>query len=157
MDANEDVIRGLESGGDDYITKPFDHRVLSARVYAALRRSMDFGARVGAPEAGIIELPPMAINMRSGLVTLDGETIQLTPTELRLLAFFATHAGVEFAAQELLETVWGDLPSINTGTVKKHVSVLKKKLRLDDGSPFKIRCSRKKGYIFSKVIDRPEW
>ena len=158
-DTNDDIIRGLAAGGDDYITKPFDLGVLSARVYAQLRRFMNFGPpnMPSMSEAGIIELPPMSINMQNGRVVLNGENIRLTPTELRLLAFFAAHAGREFSARDLLEAVWGDSPGIFTGTVKKHIFTLKKKLRLDGESPFKIRCTRKKGYVFSKVIDRPEW
>jgi DNA-binding response OmpR family regulator len=155
-DANEDVIRGLGAGGDDYITKPFDLGVLSARVYAQLRRSMNFGSP-GILEAGIIELPPMTINMQNGRVILEDKEIPLSPKELQLLAFLAAHAGREYGPQDLLEAVWGDSPEIDTGTVKKHVSVLRKKLKLGEDSPFKIRCTRKKGYIFSKVIDKPEW
>jgi DNA-binding response OmpR family regulator len=155
-DTNDDIIRGLGSGGDDYITKPFDLGVLSARVYAQLRRSMNFGSQ-SVLEAGIIEIPPMTINMRNGRVVFESREVPLTPKELQLLAFLSTHAGREYSQQDLLKAVWSDLPEIDTGTVRKHISLLRKKLNLGEDSPFKIRCTRKKGYIFSKVIDRPEW
>jgi DNA-binding response OmpR family regulator len=154
-DTNEDIIRGLQSGGDNYITKPFDLGVLSTYVYAALRRNDKFGALESA--AGIIELPPMTINRQNGQVALNGKNIALSPKELQLLAYFATHAGREFTSDELLEAVWGEMPGITTNTVKVHISRIKKKLRLDDTSAFKIRCTRKRGYVFSKIMDMPEW
>jgi DNA-binding response OmpR family regulator len=155
-DASEDIIQGLTAGGDDYITKPFDLGVLSARVYAGLRRAMDYNGG-SLKDVGIIELPPMTINMQNGGVTVDGEAIQLTPKELQLLAYLAAHAGREFNSRELLEAVWGDSPDITTGTVKKHISSLRKKMKFDDGSTFRIRCTRNRGYVFSKLMDKPEW
>jgi DNA-binding response OmpR family regulator len=155
-DTSEDIIQGLAAGGDDYITKPFDLGVLSARVYAGLRRAMDYNTG-GLGEVGIIELPPMTINMRNGSVIADGKTVHLAPKELQLLAYLASHAGREFSSRDLLEAVWGDSPDISTGTVKKHIYSLKKKMGFDDESAFRIRCTKNKGYAFSKLIDKPEW
>ncbi|MDR0649186.1 MAG: response regulator transcription factor [Synergistaceae bacterium] len=155
-DTSEDIIRGLAAGGDDYITKPFDLRVLSAKVYAGLRRIMDYNAD-RSRGAGIIEIPPMTINMLNGNVIVDGETIQLAQKELQLLAYLATHAGREVSSRHLLEAVWGDTSDISTGTVKKHIYSLKKKMNFTDESAFRIRSTRNKGYVFSKLMDKPEW
>ncbi|MDL2263592.1 response regulator transcription factor [Synergistaceae bacterium OttesenSCG-928-I11] len=142
---NEDVVRGLQLGGDDYIVKPFDLEVLSARVFAQLRRA-------GTGGAGVIELPPLRLDMKKGQAFLNGRAVPLAPKELQLLAFFATSPGKEHSAKELLEAVWGDEGDIATDTVKMHVSRIRKKLGLGEESPFEIRATRRRGYVFSRVL-----
>ena len=95
-----DVVRGLGSGGDDYLTKPYSMEVLLARVTAILRRN-------GLQHGGIIELPPLSINLQTGRVMLSGEIIPLSPKEMQLLAFLAVNTGREFSSEELYHAVWG--------------------------------------------------
>jgi DNA-binding response OmpR family regulator len=150
LDGNEDVVRGLSDGGDDYITKPFDQNVLSARVVAQLRRANLSGA-------GRIELPPLVVDLLKGRATLKGETVDLSQKELQLLAFFASHPGRIFSSDELYEAVWSGVPEKTGDMVKTRISSLRKKLRFDrEGSPFEIRSSKGKGYTFTRLVDEPE-
>ena len=140
MGRDEDAIRGLTLGGDDYVSKPYSLDMLGARVSAALRRC-------GLVNAGRIEKPPLVIDHLSGLVTLDGEEIQLSQKEKQLLSFLICHAGHEFSAAELYTAVWG--AGEPGSTVRSHVSNLRKKLRNKDGSEyFEICLTRSRGYSF---------
>lgn len=151
LDKNEDVVRGLTGGGDDYITKPFDFNVLSARIVAQLRRA-------GINNAGKFELPPLSIDLQKGQVVLRGEVILLSYTELRILAFFMNHPGRLFTPDEIYEAAWGGVPENVANTVKMRISSVRKKLKFDqDDSPFEIRSPRNKGYIFIRLVDEPEW
>lgn len=143
LDAAADVVRGLSLGGDDYLMKPYNMDVLLARVAAALRRA---GAR-----DGVIELPPLKVDLRTGRVTLRGEAISLSPKETQLLAFFAANTGREFSPLEPYNAVWGEDGGAELGTVKAHISRLRSKLKLDDGSPFELSLTPEKKYLFLKV------
>lgn len=143
-DENESVVKGLLQGGDDYVTKPYDLNILSARVAAQLRRS-------GIITAGKIELPPLIIDFLSGDVTLDGERIILTQKELQLLGYFALFAGRRLKCEEIYRSAWGETSYSASGTIKTHVANLRKKLKLDDGGWFELVSSGKNEYIFSKI------
>lgn len=139
------VVQGLLNGGDDYITKPYDLEVLSARVMAQLRRS-------GLHGAGRIEMPPLSINLQNGTALLDGTPVTLTQKELQLLAYLVSHAGRECSTAELYESVWGAPSNNSTHTVTTHISSIRSKLGLDLESPFEIRSTSNKGYLFLKVL-----
>ena len=145
MGGNEDIVKGLLSGGDDYMVKPYNLDVLSARVVALLRRQGLFGA-------GRIELPPLVIDLRSGRAALFGEDIPLSPKELYLLAHLVSHAGQELSAEQLYRAVWGEPAGVYKNTVKTHIANLRKKLRLDDGSPFELCTTSSRKYLFLKVL-----
>ena len=152
MDKTEQVIHGLTGGGDDYITKPFDLNVLSARVVAHLRRA-------GLQGAGRINVFPLSIDLQNGQAELNGEAVRLTQKELQVLAFLASNIGKEFSAEELYEAVWAE-PSVGAAnsTVKKHISSLRSKLGLkDERSAFEIVFTRKQGYALIQLVDEPEW
>jgi DNA-binding response OmpR family regulator len=143
MGQDVNIIQGLGSGGDDYLAKPYSMEVLLARVAAILRRSGHHG--------GVIELPPLSIDLQTGRVLLSGELIPLSPKETQLLAFLTIHAGREFSAGELYRAVWGEDGGISVGTVKAHISKLRAKLHLDEGSPFELSLTPEKKYLFLKV------
>ena len=143
-DENESVVKGLLQGGDDYVTKPYDLNVLSARVAAQLRRA-------GVMTAGRIELFPLAIDFLSGEATLEGKHIPLTQKELQLLGCFALFPGQRLSAEEIYRRAWGEPSPGAAGTVKTHVANLRRKLRLDDGGWFQLSSAGKNEYIFSKV------
>lgn len=145
MDGDEDIVRGLCKGGDDYLTKPYNLDVLSARVHAQLRRA-------GFTDAGRIELHPLVVDFLSGCATLYGKPIELSPKELQMLGFFASHAGREFTAEALYEALWGGVPHNVENTVKPHISRLKMKFPFGDGCPFELRVTRKKGYVFVRTM-----
>ena len=140
----KNVVRGLSTGGDDYLTKPYSLDVLSARVMALLRRN-----RSGF---GHIEMPPLHLDFLTGKVTLSGEEIDLSPKEIQLLAYFIDNAGHAFTIEELYQFLWGEEADIKTNTVRVHISRLRTKLRLDSGSPFELSCTADKRYMFQKVI-----
>lgn len=143
-DENESVVKGLLQGGDDYVTKPYDLNVLSARVGAQLRRS-------GVMTAGKIELSPLSIDFLLGEATLDNERISLTQKELQLLGCFALFAGRRLSYDEIYSRAWGGSSPGASHTVAVHVANLRKKLGADVGCWFELSNSGKGEYIFSKV------
>jgi two-component system phosphate regulon response regulator PhoB len=121
----EDRIRGLSLGADDYLTKPFSPQELVLRVAAILRRARGAGAAQPGDSLGI---GPLRINRAAHHVTVDGAAIELTPTEYKLLLTLAERRGRVQARAHLLETVWEAAPDIQTRTVDMHVQRLRAKL-----------------------------
>jgi DNA-binding response OmpR family regulator len=138
------VVKGLAMGGDDYITKPFNLKVLSARINSLLRRS-----GVGAPAP--IELPPLRIDLLTGAVSIYNRPIRLTATELKLLALFATNPGRGFTQTELLEAVWNDTSGLPTNTVRVHISKLRRKLGQWPNPPFELVLTDDHQYAFQRL------
>jgi DNA-binding response OmpR family regulator len=138
------VVKGLAMGGDDYITKPFNLRVLSARIKSLLRRS-----GVGAPAP--IELPPLRIDLLTGAVSIYNKPVRLTATELKLLALFATNPGRGFTQAELLEQVWNDTSGLPTNTVRVHISKLRRKLGQWPNPPFELVLTDDHQYTFQRL------
>lgn len=120
-DGVEDKLAGFRVGADDYLVKPFALEELLARVRAVLRRS---GRFVAPLEAGGV-----LVDEGSGLATRDGQELGLTPTELRLLAFFVRHRGMVLSKHQLLTQVWG-YDAFDPNVVEVHVSALRRKLEL---------------------------
>jgi two-component system phosphate regulon response regulator PhoB len=119
-----DRIRGLTLGADDYLTKPFSPQELVLRVGAILRRL----AAGGAPAADHLVIGPIVIDRGAHRVTIDGDEIELTPTEFKLLLTLAERRGRVQARAHLLETVWEAAPDIQTRTVDMHIQRLRSKL-----------------------------
>ncbi|CAN5294402.1 response regulator transcription factor [soil metagenome] len=119
-----DRIQGLSLGADDYLTKPFSPQELVLRVAAILRRS---GAGAVASNDALT-IGPLSIDRASHLVLVDGESVELTPTEFKLLLTLAERRGRVQARAHLLETVWEAAPDIQTRTVDMHVQRLRAKL-----------------------------
>jgi two-component system phosphate regulon response regulator PhoB len=119
-----DRIRGLSSGADDYITKPFSPQELVLRVAAILRRV----AQGQQTSADVLRVGPVLIDRAAHTVTVDGRELELTPTEYRLLLTLAERRGRVQARGHLLETVWEAAPDIQTRTVDMHVQRLRSKL-----------------------------
>ncbi len=134
-----DRIRGLETGADDYVTKPFSTNELMARVKAVLRRIrpalMDDKIRVG----------DIQIDRTTHSVMRDGKDIHLGPTEFRLLEYFAQHPGRVFSREQLLDGVWGSDVYVEARTVDVHIGRLRKAL-MSQGGDNPIRTVRSAGY-----------
>jgi two-component system, OmpR family, alkaline phosphatase synthesis response regulator PhoP len=136
-DEEPDRVAGLEVGADDYVSKPFSPRELTARVKAVLRR-----AGRGADAQDVIELGPVVLARGAREVHVDGAEVELTQREFDLLEYLLRHAGQVVTRDQLLESVWGFQSPGETRTVEVHVAQLRKKL----GHPKLIRTVRGLGY-----------
>jgi two-component system phosphate regulon response regulator PhoB len=137
-----DKVAGLDSGADDYITKPFSPRELMARIAAVLRRA--------APTASddVIDVHGLKLDSSSHRVTVEDQTVTLGPTEYRLLEFFMTHPERVYSRGQLLDRVWGGNVYVEERTVDVHIRRLRKALE-----EFKVdhlvQTVRGAGYRFS--------
>ena len=136
-----DKIVGLELGADDYVTKPFNPRELVARVRAVLRRTA--GA---APAAEILRAGGLALDVNGHQATLDGQPLDLTPTEFELLAVLLRNPGRAFTRLELLDRVQGDAYEGYERTIDAHVKNLRAKLNDDPRHPHFIQTVFGVGY-----------
>jgi two-component system phosphate regulon response regulator PhoB len=135
----EDRVRGLETGADDYVTKPFSPRELIARVNAVLRR-------VRPALAGeVITFADLEMDTVAHRVRRGGEAISLGPTEFRLLRHLMEHPGWVFSRERLLDSVWGQDSDIELRTVDVHIRRLRKAINAGD-RPDIIRTVRSAGY-----------
>lgn len=135
----EDRVRGLETGADDYVTKPFSPRELVARVGAVLRRVRPALAGEALTYADL-EMDTVGHKVRR-----SGDVIPLGPTEFRLLKHFLEHPGHVFSRERLLDSVWGHDSDIESRTVDVHIRRLRKAIN-EGGRPDIIRTVRSAGY-----------
>jgi two-component system phosphate regulon response regulator PhoB len=134
-----DRVRGLDSGADDYVTKPFSPTELVARVRAVLRRARPSTAEEALDYSGI------HMDLAAHRVTRNGRAIHLGPTEFRLLRHFLEHPGRVFAREQLLDAVWGHDVYVEPRTVDVHIRRLRKAIN-GDNEPDVIRTVRSAGY-----------
>lgn len=140
-----DKIVGLDTGADDYMTKPFSLRELLARVRALLRRSRRSGGIVEV-EKDRIAFGNIEIDLKRHRVTAGNQTVELTAKEFDLLAFLATNKGYVFTREQLLEKVWGYDFAGGTRTVDVHIRWLRQKIETDPGNPRHLVTVRGTGY-----------
>jgi two-component system phosphate regulon response regulator PhoB len=141
----ENKIKGLEAGADDYVTKPFSTRELIARINAVLRRTG------GDSEGEVLEVGGLKLDTVGHRVTVDNQPLELGPTEFRLLHFFMTHAERVFSRSQLLDQVWGDHVYIEERTVDVHIRRLRRVLEAHDCDKY-IQTVRGAGYRFSEQV-----
>lgn len=137
-----DKVRGLETGADDYITKPFSTRELVARVRAVLRRY------VKAETGALIEINGLRLDPETYRVTANGQDIEISPTEFKLLRFFIGHPERVYSRSRLLDQVWGENVYVEERTVDVHIRRLRKTLE-PFGFQRYIQTVRSVGYRFS--------
>jgi len=144
-----DQVRGLELGADDYVTKPFSHLALMARMRAVLRR-----AELPAPVQALpdFQAGDLTIHFQNHAVTMAGEPVNLTPVEYKLLYHLVRNAGHVLPHEALLERVWGSDYEASPDYLKVFISRLRSKLRHEHGPEY-IQTERGRGYRFVRPYD----
>ena len=141
----EDKVRGLEVGADDYITKPFSPKELTARIKAVMRRS------VPTATEDVIDVQGLRLDPVSHRVTANDLPLDMGPTEFRLLHFFMTHPERVYSREQLLNNVWGTNVYVEDRTVDVHIRRLRK-VMATTGHEVLIQTVRGAGYRFSSRI-----
>ena len=136
---DQDAVRGLNTGADDYVSKPFNVEALLARIKALLRRS------AGVPVKGQMSFHDIELDLETHRVKRNGRPVHLGPTEFRLLAFFMEHPRRVFSREELLDAVWGHDIHVEPRTVDVHIRRLRKSMN-ETGELDVIRTVRAAGY-----------
>jgi two-component system phosphate regulon response regulator PhoB len=141
----DDRVIGLNSGVDDYITKPFSPREMIARVNAVLRRSRP------EEQNDTIEIGGLCIDHLSRRVSIGDHTLEVAPTEYRLLHFFMTHPDRAYSRSQLLDQVWGNQTFVETRTIDVHIRRLRKAMEAT-GHDQLLQTVRGVGYRFSEKL-----
>lgn len=136
---DQDAVRGLNTGADDYITKPFNMEALLARMRALLRRSN------AVPAKGQLTFHDITLDLAAHRVQRNGRPVHLGPTEYRLLEFFMQHPSRVFSREELLDAVWGKDIHVEPRTVDVHIRRLRKSINAE-GELDIVRTVRAAGY-----------
>lgn len=139
---DDDVVKGLEAGADDYVSKPFNGRVLRARVQAVLRRK---NIRLATKEDQF-QWNGLVVNFDKRKVTLQGAPVHLTPIEFKLLSILVQFNGKVLTSQYLLAEVWGPDYEFDVQILRTHVSRLRRKIEGPSGSPDLILTEPGVGY-----------
>ncbi|MEA5151298.1 MAG: response regulator transcription factor [Oscillospiraceae bacterium] len=144
-----DKVLGLNVGADDYITKPFNPVEMLARVRSQLRRYMQLGG--GAAKEENLRIGGVSLDDRSKEVTVDGESVSLTPTEYDILRFLMQHPGEVFQPKVIYRRVWDDEPYGAESTVAVHIRHLREKIEINPAEPRYIKAVWGQGYKMERV------
>jgi two-component system phosphate regulon response regulator PhoB len=136
---DQDAVRGLNTGADDYVTKPFSMNALLARIRALLRRANT------VPAKGQLSFHDIAMDLATHRVQRNGRAVHLGPTEFRLLEFLLEHPRRVFSREELLDAVWGSDIHVEPRTVDVHIRRLRKSINAE-GELDLVRTVRSAGY-----------
>ena len=142
-DTEDDLIRGLDVGADDYVKKPFSTKELTSRIKAVLRRVSDSDS-----DQNIVSLGKITIDLRQHRIIIDDESVDFSPTEFKLLHFLLTHPDRVFARDQLLDNVWGNQVYVEDRTVDVHIRRVRKILEKFNCDTY-INTVRGVGYRFS--------
>ena len=139
-----DKVLGLNVGADDYITKPFNPVEMLARVRSQLRRYLQLGG--GQVKPSTLVIGGIRLDDNAKIVTVDGDTVSLTPKEYDILRFLMQNAGTVFSPSEIYRRVWDDMPLNASGAIAVHIRHLREKLEIDPSDPRYIKVVWGKGY-----------
>lgn len=141
----EDVVQGLNAGGDDYITKPFVPAEVLARVRSHLRRYEMMGNHTEAA-AEELRLGGITLNDQTKIVTVEGEQVTLTPTEYSILHLLMSHPGKVYSTKALYEAVWQEAAFGSEGAVAVHIRHLREKIEVNPSEPRYLKVVWGQGY-----------
>lgn len=150
LSKEEDIVRGLDYGAVDYVTKPFSPKVLAARIRAALRQSSQEPA-ARDEKAATFHDGYLTIDLNSRLVTCNNTPLKLTKTEYRVLAYLVQNAGLVLTFEQILENVWGWDYQDSIQYVHVYVSRLRQKIEPDPQNPHYLLTEYGTGYRFKKM------
>lgn len=139
-----DKVLGLNLGADDYVTKPFNPVELLARVRSQLRRYLHLGS--ASPRGQLLTAGGLCLDDEKKEVTLDGESVSLTPTEYEILRLLMQNPGRVFRPDAIYRAVWGEEPYGSESTVAVHIRHLREKLEIDPAEPRYIKAVWGQGY-----------
>lgn len=145
-----DKILGLNVGADDYITKPFNPIEVIARVRSQLRRYTKLGGK--APDSNTIIIGNIELDDNSKQVSVDGETVSLTPTEFEILKLLMKNAGKVMSPKEIYEKVWNDAPFSAESTVAVHIRHIREKIEINPAEPRYLKVVWAHGYKMEKGV-----
>lgn len=147
---NTSKVRGLRSGADDYLTKPFDMDELIARVVSLIRRYTRFNLK--GEHSHLLTYQGLTIDLDSRSVTTQNATFELPPKEFDLLLCCAKNQGRILTKQQIYEEVWGESYVYDDSNIMAIISRLRKKIEPDSGTPFYIQTVKGIGYRFNKEV-----
>ena len=145
-----DKVVGLELGADDYVTKPFSFRELTARIRAIFRRAEQAAAATGDAPTPPVEVGRVVVDLAGHRMLRDGQAVPVKPKAFELLAFLMRHPGQVFTRDQLLEQVWGYDYAGESRTVDVHVHWLRAEIEPDPAAPAWLHTVRGVGYVFRR-------
>lgn len=146
LDDSDSILRAFELGGDDYLAKPFDEKVLEARIKAALRHTAWIERHRG--DCRVLSCADFSLDCEQRLVLRAGQEFPLTALEYQILLFFMEHPGAYYTPEELYRIIWNKDSYGDVRTVIVHIHSLRKKIESDKDNPQRLVRVRGRGYAF---------
>lgn len=146
-----DKIIGLDVGADDYITKPFNPLELTARVKSQLRRYTKLGTMVNEKKSNVYTVGGLEIDDDSKMVTVDGESVKLTPSEYNILLLLAKNPGRVYTIEQIYESVWNEEALAVDNTVAVHIRHIREKIEINPKEPRYLKVVWGLGYKIEKL------
>jgi len=148
---DEDKIKGLNLGADDYVTKPFNPLELIARVNSGIRRYTKLGAIEEKDNKGIFRTGDLIIDDNLKTVTVDGNQVKLTPTEYNILKFLIKNKGIVFSIEQIYQNVWEDEAFGAENIIAVHIRHIREKIEINPKEPKYLKVIWGIGYKIEKI------